>query len=93
MANRNLADLRETPEGYLIAKRRRDLAMVAGQEIEVLSFTLRNVIPTAENPDLLVRGISARLEALGQVVMSALGDEVCETDSLHYDIYGRGLPQ
>ena len=70
---------------------RREAARRASHEIEMLAVTLRN-INTGDGFDLVVRGMSKRIEAMAQVVMSSISDDGIEVSSL-YDEIGCSVPQ
>lgn len=62
-----------------------EAASRASHEIEMLAITLRK-IDTGDGFDLVVRGMSKRIEAMAQVVMSSISDERVEVSSLYDDI-------
>ncbi len=60
------------------------VAIDAAAEIEELCKVLRDASKDYDSIDRIVRGISARMEDLSHIVMSALGDELEKTDELAY---------
>ena len=71
---------------------RKEAARQAASEIEELCIALRDSIRTSGCPDLLVRGMTKRMQELACVVMSAVEDSGVDVASLYQDI-GSEIPQ
>jgi len=65
---------------------RKEAARTAASEIEMLSIVLRHSTEHGDGLQLIVRGISKRMEQMAQVVMSAVDDESADVDTLFQDI-------
>lgn len=80
-----LPDFNETDEEVTMSKPRRMAALSASWEIEKLCQVMRNSAGD-EGADLIVRGMSARIEDLSHVIMSALTEDHCTTQDLTYQV-------
>ncbi len=74
-----------------MSKARKEAARQAAAEIEGLCLALRDSINNSECPDLLVRGMTARIKSMACVVMSAVDDEAEDVGKL-YSRLGIPLP-
>lgn len=90
MTTENCIDLKETDEGFFIARNRQELVLTAALEIEKLSQVLRSHEP--RQPDLVVRGISVRIQDLGEAIASAVNEPACPTSQIRFDILGKPHP-
>lgn len=76
-------DLIETDSGVILGKARQALSLEAVWEIADLCEVLRDAIPPAQDSGgLIVRGLSVRISDLAKAVMSALGDQGDDTESI-----------
>lgn len=83
MSEQTAAELKESETEVALSVERRLVALECTWEIEVLCKQLRIVVtPNEDQEHLVVRGISARIEDLARIVMSALGDELETTTDL-----------
>lgn len=65
------------------------ITQTAAQEIENLCLLLRESGAT-DNLDLIVRGISARIEELSQAIMSA-HDDPCPLEDIYYTVHRKQM--
>jgi len=69
-----------------MSKARREAARQAACEIEELCISLRESITSSDCPDLLVRGITKRMQEMACVAMSAIDDTGADVAGLYRDI-------
>ncbi|RIX47587.1 MAG: hypothetical protein D3M94_07925 [Rhodocyclales bacterium GT-UBC] len=76
-------DLKESETDCTISKRRQLVALEASWEIEQMCKLLRTCVqPNDSNEHYAVRGLTARIQELNSIFMSALGDAMETTSEL-----------
>lgn len=80
-------ELDVSEDSVAMNKRRRDIAFEAVAEIDKLASVLRGSVPLDDNNTFYaVRGITARMQQLSSVIMSALDDEAEDTPHLWAEV-------
>ena len=77
---RKISGASDVPADHL--GERLQAANAAAQEIEILCIAMRDAMPNCEQPDLLARGISRRIQQLAAVIMSATGESEVDPGEL-----------
>lgn len=87
------ANLLSTQGGVVtMSMQRKEAARQAAFEIELMSVGLRKAIEGGDCIDLIVRGMTKRMEAMAQAILSSIEDEYTDVETLFQDI-GCNMPE